>query len=121
MLTLSPPPPPTATPDVASVISTVAWYFNLRPAEIRSRLRHRHIAHPRMVCMYLIRRLTRMPLETIGAAMNRDHATIIYGVRTVEKMMETDDLLASQVRYLEQYLKEAFRAPTVAATVPAVA
>ena len=53
-------------------------------SDLQSKKRHKSIAFPRQVCMYLARRHTRYSLEEIGGYFGgRDHTTVMHAVRTV--------------------------------------
>jgi len=61
--------------------------------------RTRTIARARQVAMYCIRSLCpHMSLPAIGRMMgNRDHTTILHGVRNIEALIETDATVADAV------------------------
>ena len=41
--------------------------------------------------MYLIRQLTKMSLPDIGKEFDRDHSTLLYGIRKVEVALKNGD------------------------------
>jgi chromosomal replication initiator protein len=83
----------------------VAETYDLRLADMTSKRRPANIALPRMVAMYLSRRLTTASLNEIGEAFGgRDHGTVLHANREIEKRMKSDDKLKSIVEYLAEKL-----------------
>ena len=60
--------------------TVVCDYFSLRPADLASRRRSRHVATPRQVAMYLCRRHLQASFPQIGERFSRDHSTVIHAV-----------------------------------------
>jgi chromosomal replication initiator protein len=70
-----------------------------------SKRRPANIALPRMVAMYLSRRLTTSSLNEIGEAFGgRDHGTVLHANRTIEEKMKGDEKLRRIVTYLGEKL-----------------
>lgn len=85
------------TPDV--IIEETARYFNLAPADLKGQRRSKNTALARQVSMYLMRQLTNMSFQDIGAQYeNRNHATVISSVKKIEGLIETDKQVASTIR-----------------------
>ena len=83
----------------------VAETYDLRLADMTSKRRPANIALPRMVAMYLSRRLTTSSLNEIGDAFGgRDHGTVLHANREIEKRMKTDEKLNRIVNYLAEKL-----------------
>ncbi|MCE0498574.1 MAG: chromosomal replication initiator protein DnaA [Methylacidiphilales bacterium] len=83
----------------------VAETYDLRLADMSSKRRPANIALPRMVAMYLSRRLTTASLNEIGDAFGgRDHGTVLHANRTIEDKMKTDEKLRRIVGYLSEKL-----------------
>ena len=83
----------------------VAETYDLRLADMTSKRRPANIALPRMVAMYLSRRLTTASLNEIGDAFGgRDHGTVLHANRTIEAKMTTDENLRRIVTYLAEKL-----------------
>ncbi len=99
-----------ATPDqrritIQQILDTVTKYYNVRLSDLQSKRRHKSIAFPRQVCMYLARRHTRYSLEEIGGYFGgRDHTTVLHAVRTVDGDCKGDREIAKQLGYLESQL-----------------
>jgi chromosomal replication initiator protein len=82
----------------------VGQYYQVSREDLLSRSRRRQIVQPRNLAMYLCRRHTRAPLEAIGRAFNRDHATVLYAVHAVERELRTKQNLGHQVEFLSRRL-----------------
>jgi len=90
---------------VQMIFDAVTKYYNVRLSDLQSKKRHKSIAFPRQVCMYLARRHTRYSLEEIGGYFGgRDHTTVMHAVRTVDDDIKTDTRVASQLTHLENQL-----------------
>ncbi len=83
----------------------VAETYDLRLADMTSKRRPANIAVPRMVAMYLSRRLTTASLNEIGDAFGgRDHGTVLHANKTIELKMKDDEKLRRIVNYLAEKL-----------------
>lgn len=72
------------TPDL--IMQAVADYYRLDRAELTSSKRHREIALPRQVAMYLCREMTSLSTTRIGDAFGgRDHTTVMHGCDKIAK------------------------------------
>ena len=100
----------TATPEqrrvtFQQIFDVVTKYYNVRLSDLQSKKRHKSIAFPRQVCMYLARKYTRYSLEEIGGHFGgRDHTTVLHAVRTVDGDMRSDPEIATQINQIENNL-----------------
>jgi chromosomal replication initiator protein len=93
------------TVSIDGIQRRVAETYDLRLADMTSKRRPANIALPRMVAMYLSRRLTTASLNDIGDAFGgRDHGTVLHANRTIEAKMKTDENLRRIVNYLAEKL-----------------
>ena len=90
---------------IGGIKKLVCKYYNLSPKELVSRSRKQAIVRPRQVAMYLSRRYTDQPLQTIGKSFNRYHATALHAIGVVEKGMNQGGPVQGQVEYLTQKLE----------------
>ena len=58
---------------------------------LRGTLKNKNTAEARQIATYLIRKLTNLSLPDIGKEFNRDHSTILYGIRKVEVALKKGD------------------------------
>jgi len=97
-------PPKTVTVD--EIISHVSKTFDVKVADIKSRKKHKLYSRPRQVAMYLARDLTELSYPEIGQAFGgKDHSTVIYATRKIEKELEKNRPLKSQVEGLKKDIK----------------
>lgn len=93
---------------IQQIFDAVTRYYSVRAADLQSKKRHKSIAFPRQVCMYLARRHTRYSLEEIGGYFGgRDHTTVLHAVRTVDGDCKDDFEIAKQIAHLENQLSGA--------------
>ena len=56
----------------------------------------------RQIAMYLIRSMTNLSLDDIGKQFdNRDHSTVLYSIKQVEKQMKKDAAFAEMVKAIK--------------------
>ena len=73
-------------PTIQDIVDTVTGYYSLRLSDLLSKRRHKSIALPRQICMWLARRHTRYSLQEIGGYFGgRDHTTVMHAQRTVDR------------------------------------
>lgn len=88
------------------IISQVAKAFNVKPADLKSKKKHKLYALPRQVGMFLARELTDMSYPEIGASFGgKDHSTVIYGAKKIEKAIEHDHGLRIQVDAIRKEIR----------------
>ena len=76
---------------VERIITEVARTYGVSPEDIRSQKRSSAISTARQVSMYVVREVTQMSMSAIGEEFgNRDHSTVVYALRQVQKTMERD-------------------------------
>jgi chromosomal replication initiator protein len=99
-----------ATPEqkritIQQICDAVTKYYNVKMSDLQSKKRHKSIAFPRQVCMYLARRHTRYSLEEIGGYFGgRDHTTVLHAVRSIDEDVNADREIARQVTQLENQI-----------------
>jgi chromosomal replication initiator protein len=85
----------------------VAAYFDVKLHDLKGPRRHRVVAHPRMVAMYLTRKLTNMSYPEIGSRFGgKDHSTVISAVRKIERLCNDDAAIRSVVATIESRLRQ---------------
>ena len=90
---------------IQQIFDVVTKYYNVQLSDLQSKKRHKSIAFPRQVCMFLARRHTRYSLEEIGGYFGgRDHTTVLHAVRTVDADTKADREIADQLNQIEGQL-----------------
>ncbi len=86
-------------PTPAVIIEETARYFNLSPDKVRGQSRQKTVALARQVSMYLMRQLTNMTFQDIGAEFeNRNHSTVMTSVNKMVALIESDKKTANTIR-----------------------
>ena len=80
-----------ALPTPNLIITQVCKFYNLDESVLRGTLKTKGTAEARQIAMYLIRQLTKMSLPDIGKEFDRDHSTVLYGIRKVEVALKNGD------------------------------
>ena len=89
-------------PTPEAILEYISKYYNLEESVIRGPQRVRDAVQARQIGMYLIRSMTNLSLEDIGRQFdNRDHATVLYSIKEVEKKMKKDPSFAETVKAIK--------------------
>jgi chromosomal replication initiator protein len=92
---------------IESIQREVAAYFDVKLHDLKGPKRHRAVAHPRMIAMFLARKLTNMSFPEIGSRFGgKDHSTVISAVRKIERLCGEDPTVRSVVGTLESHLRQ---------------
>jgi len=79
---------------IDNIQKTVADYYKIRTSDLISSKRSRSIARPRQVAMTLAKELTSSSYPEIGRAFGgKDHTTVMYAVRRIEELRQSDSKL----------------------------
>jgi chromosomal replication initiator protein len=90
---------------VDAVQKAVAAYFSVKVVDLKGKRRHRGIARPRMIAMYLCRQLTNASFPEIGMRFGgKDHSTVINACKRIESLQEDDEDLRNVVESLRGQL-----------------
>jgi chromosomal replication initiator protein len=92
---------------IEAIQREVASYFDVKLQDLRGPKRHRAVSHPRMIAMYLCRKLTSMSYPEIGLRFGgKDHSTVISAVRKIERLCAQDPTVRSVVSTIESHLRQ---------------
>jgi chromosomal replication initiator protein len=84
----------------------VADYFDVPVEKLGGKTRKRQFVIARQLSMYLAKNLTDKSLKAIGEMFGgRDHSTVIYSIKTVQDLMETDLVFKDTVAELEKKIR----------------
>ena len=90
---------------VREVVIAVCEHFKITPQNLLGRGRHREFSKPRHLVCLLAHELTYQSLCDIGRAMDRDHTTILHGVKTTRLAIMKDPALARAYQELTAILE----------------
>lgn len=82
---------PAAPADVDSILAAVASNYGCTSAQLRENTRNKELSQPRQIAMYLCRRLLGESYPSLGLIFGgKDHSTIMYAVKKIEKLKVTN-------------------------------
>ncbi len=88
-----------------NIASAVCEHFEVSEKMLLSKSRKKEIALARQVAMYIAKKMTDKPLVEIGLNLgNRNHATVLHAIKTVNDQMEYDAMLRRSVHQIENAL-----------------
>jgi chromosomal replication initiator protein len=85
---------------IETIKKLVGREYQVSQAELVSKSRKQRVVRPRQVAIYLSRRYTDAPLQTIGRSFNRYHATAMHSINAVEQGMRASTAFRRQVDML---------------------
>jgi chromosomal replication initiator protein len=74
----------------AAITSAVGDFFSVNPGTLKGKKRNREILVPRQIAMFLMRDLTDLSLEDIGAFFERDHSTVLNAIKRINSLAVED-------------------------------
>jgi chromosomal replication initiator protein len=86
-----------------SILKTVAEHYNVKISDLRGDRKHKVVALPRKVAMYLMRQLTHCSFPDIGQRFGgKDHSTVMYAVKKIEGRVKEDSSFRGVVEALRK-------------------
>jgi len=70
--------------NIPYIVDFVSKNFSIPKEKLISPSRKKEILYPRQIAIFLCRRYTEEPLQTIGEAFSRKHSSIIHSLETIE-------------------------------------
>lgn len=90
---------------IDDITKTVASYFKLTLGDIKGKSRKKEVALARHIAMYMGHKILKKTLEEIGEYFdNRDHSTVIHGIKKVQTISKDDVKLSQQIYEIESRL-----------------
>jgi hypothetical protein len=90
---------------IEDIILLLAAVYKVDVIDILSCRRDSKCMLPRQMGYYLARKLTLHALPAIGRSFNRDHTSVLSGIRKIERLRAQDPDLDRDIRYLTAILK----------------
>lgn len=85
--------------------ATVAHYYGITMDDLVSHRRAAHLSRARQIAMYLARHTTTMTAKMFGRLLgDRDHTTVLHGIKKIEALLLTDKTLADDIDQLKRRL-----------------
>ncbi|NMA07025.1 MAG: chromosomal replication initiator protein DnaA [Ruminococcaceae bacterium] len=83
---------------IERIIDEVSRTFDVSSEDMRSTRRDSNITNARQVAMYVIREVTGLTMEDIGAEFsNRNHSTVTHSLKKISKRMSVDSRLRETI------------------------
>ncbi|WP_024338001.1 helix-turn-helix domain-containing protein [Bradyrhizobium japonicum] len=93
-------------PTIREIGKCVAKRFNISMNELESSRRLAQLVRARQTCFYLARKLTSRSLPEIGRRLGgRDHTTVLFGIRKMERLIDSDKEVARTISELEEQFR----------------
>ena len=86
------------------IIEVVAKYFKVKENDIISKIKTANVCLARNIVMFLIRDINSANYQEIGKLLNRNHSTIISGIKNIEYMLQNDSKLPSIMAEIKSQL-----------------
>ena len=82
----------------------VARYYGINADELKGKSRHKQIVEPRQLAMYLLREDAHLSTPEIGRLLNRDHTTVLHGLKQVVNDIARDGPSRAAVRGVREVI-----------------
>ncbi|MCA1644350.1 MAG: chromosomal replication initiator protein DnaA [Chloroflexi bacterium] len=100
-----------ATP--VAILTAVARYFGVKTDDLKGKARHKQIVVPRHIAMYLLREDAQLSTPEVGRLLNRDHTTVLHGMKQVAGDIARDGPSRAAIRGVrEVFAGGAIQIPT---------
>ena len=84
---------------ITNIIKSVAGYYNIKVADIKSKRRTRDISVPRQIAMFICREHTKSSLPEIGRQFGgKDHTTVIFSYKKISNLIKENKELEISVQ-----------------------
>ncbi len=88
--------------DFNKITLYVCKHYSYKLADLRSQNRAKELSLVRQIAMYLMKKMTNKSLREIGVFLGRkDHSTVIHALAKVHQSVQTDAVLRSTIKALE--------------------
>jgi len=94
----------TKTMSPKQIVERVAKFYDLTPKELLGTSRVTQIKTPRQIAMYVMSEELGLSTVRIGREFNKDHTTIMHGVKKIKKDLRVDFHLRQQLAALREKL-----------------
>jgi chromosomal replication initiator protein len=91
---------------VEDIQRIVCQCFKIDMEALTSKSRKKAVSYPRSIAIYLCRKYTEKPLESIGRSFNRTHSTVLYDDEKIRRAIRIDDTVRREVEFLCRQIEE---------------
>jgi len=86
------------------VIAPTVLYYGVNADDLKARSRHKQIVEPRQLAMYLLREDAHLSTPEVGRLLNRDHTTVLHGIKQVANDIARDGPSRAAVRGVREVI-----------------
>lgn len=90
---------------VEKILMCVAKNYDVSVEDIKSKKKYDAVANARHVALYIIRKLTELPLKKIGEVVGRDHSTVMASIEKVKINIKTKKKYESEINKVINEIK----------------
>jgi chromosomal replication initiator protein len=90
---------------IQRIVDEVSRTTGISVEDIYSKIQKANISHARKITFYIVRKVTNMSYEDIGAEFNKHHSTVMYNIEQIEKEMAENSKLSRQVNDIINNIK----------------
>ncbi|HSX41775.1 MAG TPA: chromosomal replication initiator protein DnaA [Candidatus Saccharimonadales bacterium] len=83
------------------LLKAVATHFDIEVSDLLGKKRLKELVYPRHLAMYLLKENLHHSFPQIGDELNKDHTTIMHGVRKIEEQLKTNQHIEADLRAIE--------------------
>ncbi len=87
------------------IVEYCAKFYNISPEKFYSTSQKKDVSFARQVSFYLCKEILDLSLQKIGQVYNRDHTTVLHGIRKIEELIQTDSVFKETVNMLIKDIK----------------
>lgn len=100
---------PKKTTSFNAILKKTAEVYDLEPTTLKNRTRRKEVVKARQVAMYLLREEMNESYPSIARKFGgKDHTTVIYSYKKINKGIKEDDALLSEINLIRQRLYSEF-------------
>ena len=90
------------------IVQKTADFYNVARYEFISTSKFKRVAIAQQVAMYLMRKMTALSMQEIAIALGgKHHTTVMFGIRKIERMLPSDQLLETQIAVIRAKVETA--------------
>ncbi len=91
--------------DVEKIQHEVASFYRLKIADLKSKRRHKNLAVPRQIAMYLCKTHLQVSFPELGQRFGgKDHTTVMHAVQKIRGCLDTDATLKEDIQKISSLL-----------------
>ena len=89
-----------------TIIDICSKYYQVKSEDIMGERRTKEISLARQVCMYFISEILNYSRLKTAKFLNKDHATVIYGIRQIENKIKNEPEFRNEIEKLKEDITE---------------